>query len=91
MTQAVTQRVEGTASAPAHMHEAVVHAHDHYHVSHYHGGLVGEFKHRAFWHTHEHNHLAIEHGHDYDLADEEREHGKEAHIHDHAAPATSPA
>jgi hypothetical protein len=33
----------------------------------------------------------LTHSHEFNKEDEEREHGKEAHIHDHAAPAESPA
>ena len=90
MTQNVLQRTEGRGDQPEHTHADAVHTHDHWHVSHHHGGLLGEFSHRSYWHTHTHNHSAMTHGHDYDVKDEEREHDKEAHIHDHTAPATSP-
>jgi hypothetical protein len=39
----------------------------------------------------EHTHPATEHSHDYRREDEERDHAKEAHIHDHTAPTESPA
>lgn len=89
MTQQSTmQRVEGEGRQPEHRHEAMVHTHDHYHVSHHHGGgLLGSWEHRTFWHTHEHNHNAMMHSHDYSEQDERDQHGKEAHIHDHSAPA----
>jgi hypothetical protein len=90
MAQATQQRVEGAGSETVHEHPSMTHTHDHYHVTHHHGGVVGEFQHRASWHTHDHNHLAMRHGHDYDRDTEDREHGKEAHVHDHSSPATSP-
>jgi hypothetical protein len=52
---------------------------------------MGEWEHRTYWHTHEHNHSELTHGHDYRQSDEDLGHAKEAHIHDHAAPADSPA
>jgi hypothetical protein len=86
-----TQQVEGRGTVPAHTHDVRVHTHDHYHVSHHHkGGVMGEFEHRTYWHTHDHNHNELAHSHDYSVEDEEQEHGKEAHIHDHAAPASMP-
>lgn len=92
-TQGTYQRTDGAGREPEHVHNAVVHTHDHYHVSHHHrsgvGATVGDFEHRSFWHTHEHNHNALLHSHDYSR-DEEGEHAKEAHIHDHADPAESP-
>ena len=45
----------------------------------------------SYWHTHEHNHNLLTHSHDYGRQDEEGHHAQEAHIHDHAAPAESPA
>jgi hypothetical protein len=85
------QTVEGNGDSAPHEHPEAVHTHDHYHVTHRHGGLVGEFQHRASWHTHEHNHLALRHSHDYGIDDEEQDHAREAHVHDHASPAASPA
>ena len=43
------------------------------------------------WHTHEHNHNVPVHSHDHSQQQEEAEHGTESHVHDHAAPAQSPA
>jgi len=83
------QYTEGAGREPEHTHPAVTHAHDHWHISHHVDG--GEVSHRTFWHSHEHNHSEITHSHDYRRADEARDHDKEAHIHDHAAPAESPA
>lgn len=89
-TPQIEQIVEGEGREPHHTHPAVVHSHDHYHVSHHHrsgmAGVVGEFEHRAYWHTHIHDHAQLTHSHDYNHADEEEHHGREAHIHDHAAP-----
>lgn len=75
-----------------HIHPAVVHSHDHYHVTHHHreGMLLGEWDHRTSWHTHEHNHSPLNHSHEYGREDEERDHEHEAHIHDHESPADSP-
>ena len=86
------QRLEGEGQEPAHTHQAFMHAHDHYHVTHHHkGGMMGDdWEHRTSWHTHEHNHSETMHSHDYDADEEDQLHGKEAHIHDHAAPAKSP-
>jgi hypothetical protein len=86
------QRTEGEGKAPEHTHPARTHSHDHYHVSHHHrGGVLAEWDHRTAWHSHEHNHHVLRHSHDYSDADEEQEHGKEAHVHDHAAPVGSSA
>ena len=91
-TPQTEQRTDGQGNEPEHTHPARTHTHDHYHVSHHHkGGLLGEWDHRTYWHTHDHNHNALTHSHDYNQADEEMQHGKEAHVHDHAAPAESPA
>jgi hypothetical protein len=84
---AIQQRIEGQGIVPAHTHDARMHEHDHYHVSHHHrGGLMGEWEHRTYWHTHDHHHRELAHSHDYSQQDEEEHHGKEAHTHDHAAP-----
>jgi CheY-like chemotaxis protein len=40
-------------------------------------------------HTHEHNHPPLTHAHDAH-EDPEKEHLREAHIHDHARPDVSP-
>ncbi|HKS91041.1 MAG TPA: hypothetical protein VJQ83_03860 [Tepidiformaceae bacterium] len=85
MTQ--PQRAEGHGDEPEHTHPPVIHVHDHYHVTHRHGGLMKEWSHDTFWHTHEHNHNTLVHSHDYDVADEEQQHDREAHIHDHSAPS----
>ncbi len=87
-----TQYTQREGKEPQHSHPSVRHTHDHYHVSHHHGGkVIGEWDHRTFWHTHDHNHSELMHSHDYNRSDEEENHDREAHIHDHAAPAQSPA
>ncbi len=86
----VDQRIEGQGKEPAHTHRATVHAHDHWHVSH-HVGEDGQVEHRTFWHTHAHNRAELTHSHDYSRQDEDLHHEREAHVHDHAAPAESPA
>ncbi len=92
MTQRTSQYTEGTGNQPEHTHSPQMHGHDHYHVSHHHkAGVLGEWDHRTYWHTHQHNHNALTHSHDYGRQDEEADHGKEAHVHDHAAPERSPA
>jgi hypothetical protein len=86
------QYTEGEGKEPQHLHPPTKHVHDHYHVSHHHGGkLTGEWDHRTYWHTHEHNHSEMSHSHDYSRADEEKDHDRESHIHDHASPAQSTA
>jgi len=81
------QRVVGDAEHE-HVHPAVIHTHDHYHVSHHHtGGMLGEFEHRSHYHSHEHNHAPIDHAHEDRSEDEERqEHDGMAHTHDHGSP-----
>src|SRR4051794_16026709 len=87
-----SQYTEGEGKQAEHTHSAVSHTHDHYHVSHHHkDGMLNEWDHRTSWHTHEHNHAALTHSHDYDQAEEEERHGKEAHVHDHEAPSHSHA
>ncbi|HUZ00624.1 MAG TPA: hypothetical protein VMU89_09745 [Thermomicrobiaceae bacterium] len=87
----IPQTTEGEGKEPTHTHPAIVHSHDHYHVTHHHtGGLLGEFEHRTYWHTHEHDHSALTHSHDYTHEDEDEHHAKEAHVHDHAHPSQSP-
>jgi hypothetical protein len=71
----------------SHAHRAVVHNHDHTHITHYVHARTG-VEHLMASHRHAHNHARIEHAH---LPHEEaaREHGREAHIHDHEHPAES--
>lgn len=83
---ATVQRVVGEAQE--HSHPALVHTHDHYHVTHHHtGGVLGEFEHRTRYHLHEHNHAPLVHGHDGQTVEDERaDHESTAHTHDHDAP-----
>ena len=75
-----------------HPHEAVVHAHEHPHVTHNRregaDELVGEWEHLTAVHAHEHNHTAITHSH-LPHENAEHEHLGEAHVHDHSHPAVS--
>jgi hypothetical protein len=88
----VPQAAAGTqATLQEHAHEAIVHTHDHYHVTHVHRSDAEpgqEFEHRAHYHVHEHDHAPYVHAHAYPTSDEGIEHAKTAHIHDHAAPVT---
>ncbi|HLB23291.1 MAG TPA: hypothetical protein VJP07_04300 [Dehalococcoidia bacterium] len=71
----------------AHPHSAIIHRHEHTHVTHYaHPRAVVE--HLLSSHRHEHNHSRIEHAHP-PHENVPREHLHEAHIHDHAHPAES--
>ena len=82
----VVQDLETRAS---HHHEAAVHDHKHFHVTHYlHRGE--NWGHLLSTHMHEHNHPELEHVH-IPHEDVEKEHRREGHIHDHARPADSPA
>jgi hypothetical protein len=76
-------------AAEQHSHEALVHDHEHAHVTHY---LVqGEqWTHLTATHAHEHNHAPVAHAHN-PHKDEQKEHLQEGHIHDHEQPAQSPA
>jgi hypothetical protein len=75
-----------------HSHEAVVHAHEHPHVTHNRregpDEVMGEWEHLTGLHEHEHNHSMLEHRH---LAHEDaaHEHLGEAHIHDHSHPTSA--
>jgi hypothetical protein len=68
-----------------HTHDAVVHDHDHWHVTHNWSETARTFEHLASRHSHEHDHAALEHAH-APHADVEREHAGEAHVHDHDDP-----
>lgn len=67
-----------------HRHEAVVHAHGHFHVTHNDDGSGG-FEHLSSWHEHEHDHAELDHTH-FPHQDFESEHAGEAHDHDHRTP-----
>jgi hypothetical protein len=68
-----------------HDHEALVHSHPHYHVTHNFREMTGGFEHLSSSHEHEHDHAAMNHSH-HPHEDFESEHAGEAHVHDHAAP-----
>jgi len=65
-----------------HKHDATVHDHGHYHVTHNFREMTGGFEHLSSWHEHEHDHAALTHRH-YPHEDYEKEHQGEAHVHDH--------
>ena len=74
-----------------HDHEAMVHKHRHYHVTHNFSEVAGTFQHLTSEHDHDHDHAAISHSH-YPHENFEHEHEGEAHIHDHeevVRPATA--
>ena len=75
-----------------HSHEAIVHDHEHPHMTHNRregpDELVGEWEHLTALHTHEHNHATITHSH-LPHENAEHEHLGEAHIHDHSHPSVS--
>jgi hypothetical protein len=75
-----------------HSHEAIVHTHEHPHVTHNRregtDEVVGEWEHLTALHEHEHNHSAIAHSH-LPHENAEHEHLGEAHIHDHSHPSVS--
>lgn len=66
-----------------HTHEAVVHSHRHFHVTH--NATDGGFEHLSSAHEHEHDHPALQHAH-IPHEDFESEHAGEAHTHDHGEP-----
>lgn len=69
----------------AHDHPALVHRHEHVHVTHYaHTGKRG-VEHLTCTHRHEHNHAPVQHAH-APHEDVEREHRREAHVHNHEHP-----
>ncbi len=78
-----------TEGFQAHSHQAVVHGHEHPHVTHHcKGGAGGAVEHLVATHAHEHNHAAVEHAH-VPHQNAEREHAHECHIHDHSHPTES--
>jgi hypothetical protein len=78
-----------TVEPQQHSHPEVVHTEKHFHVTHY--MPRGEnWTHVQSTHTHEHNHPEVEHVH-VRHDDPGEDHHREAHIHDHARPAQSPA
>jgi hypothetical protein len=72
-----------------HDHQAIVHEHEHIHVTHY-DRPEEEIAHMVARHPHEHNHPALTHDHK-PHGDPDKEHLRESHVHDHARPDASPA
>jgi hypothetical protein len=68
-----------------HHHEAMVHDHEHWHVTHNHRAMTGGFEHLSWKHAHEHDHAELTHAH-FPHEDFESEHLDEAHDHDHGEP-----
>jgi hypothetical protein len=68
-----------------HQHDAIVHTHRHFHVTHNYREMTGGFEHLSSEHEHEHDHAEIAHAH-YPHEDFESEHHGEAHDHDHDFP-----
>ena len=68
-----------------HTHDAVVHSHRHYHVTHNFIERSGGFEHLSSAHEHEHDHAALTHTH-FPHQDFDSEHEGEAHIHEHGDP-----
>ena len=69
-----------------HDHDAIVHSHEHYHVTHNFREMTGGFEHLSSEHEHKHDHTPVNHGH-YPHQDLQHEHLGEAHVHDHVQPA----
>lgn len=68
-----------------HSHDALVHTHRHFHVTHNWSPNAQTFEHLTWAHEHEHDHPAITHEH-FPHEDVAREHLSEAHDHDHSMP-----
>ena len=68
-----------------HIHDAIVHNHEHWHVTHNWSATAGTFEHLASRHSHEHDHAALTHAH-VPHVDFDSEHAGEAHVHDHDQP-----
>jgi hypothetical protein len=68
-----------------HEHDALVHDHEHWHVTHNHRAMTGGFEHLSWHHAHEHDHPAVTHAH-VPHENFEAEHADEAHDHDHGEP-----
>lgn len=71
-----------------HDHDALVHDHEHWHVTHNWSG--GEFEHLASRHSHTHDHASLTHAH-LPHRDFDHEHAGEAHVHDHDEPVDTTA
>lgn len=68
-----------------HHHDAMVHDHEHWHVTHNFRAISGGFEHLSWKHAHEHDHAELTHSH-VPHEDFDSEHADEAHDHDHGEP-----
>ena len=68
-----------------HAHDALVHGHTHFHVTHNFDRIAHTFEHLSSRHTHQHDHAALTHTH-WPHEDFDAEHDGEAHDHDHGEP-----
>ena len=68
-----------------HTHDAMVHDHEHWHVTHNYRQMTGGFEHLSWKHSHEHDHAQVTHAH-WPHEDFDAEHAGEAHDHDHDEP-----
>ncbi len=68
----------------SHTHEPRMHSHWHFHVTHNRNPETGGIDHHSFSHEHEHHHAHLFHTH-VPHQDFDKEHGGEAHAHDHEA------
>ena len=71
-----------------HTHQAMVHQHEHWHVTHNWSETAGTFEHLAARHSHEHDHASVTHAH-VPHVDFDAEHAGEAHVHDHDQPVNT--
>ncbi|HEX4978496.1 MAG TPA: hypothetical protein VFV35_00380 [Acidimicrobiales bacterium] len=76
---------QSTLPSEHHEHEALLHDHRHFHVTHNHNRLTGGFDHLYSEHSHSHDHAAVAHSH-VPHQDFDSEHAGEAHVHDHLDP-----
>jgi hypothetical protein len=83
---------DGSSTWEHHEHDAIVHRHEHPHVTHNLNERTQGFDHLSSSHEHDHDHAAVSHAH-YGHIDFESEHRGEAHDHDHgeAVKQRSPA
>lgn len=78
------------SDAESHHHDAIVHEHEHWHVTHNWNEERQDFEHLAARHSHIHDHASLTHAH-RPHEDFEHEHAGEAHIHDHDEPVDTTA
>jgi hypothetical protein len=73
-----------------HEHDALVHDHQHWHVTHNWDEAKQTFEHLAARHAHVHDHASMTHAH-VPHRDFDSEHASEAHLHDHDEPVDTTA